>query len=217
MEGPTSTNPARRILVVDEHPLLRLAIRTIVAQQADLTVCGEVAALAEAVETAIALSPDLAVAGLRLGTRNDLELVRRLHHSMPALPILVLSAHEEPSFIERAIRAGARGYLLEYDSVDGLVPSIRRILAGNLAVSNGIAARVADAGSPAADTLGALTDREVEVFGLIGRGFGTRAIAERLNVGVKSVETYRSKIRNKLKLQNAAELVRYATIWAERF
>lgn len=216
----TASNPPRRILVVDDHPIVRLGLRQMIAAEPDLSVCYE-AETAEAALQAIERNKcDLAIVDLSLGTMGGLELIRRLHEVVPGLPVLVLSMHDEALFAERALRAGARGYIMKKEAIGGLIGAIRHVLAGRIYVSEPMSqlvlGQLAGGTQAPGGRLGGLTDRELEVFELIGRGLGTADIAKRLRVSTKTVETYRANIKAKLGLRKANELVRYASSWVER-
>jgi DNA-binding NarL/FixJ family response regulator len=217
-----SSDPPRRtrIIIVDDHPIVRLGIRQMLAAERDLDVCGE-AASADAAKRFIASTPpDLAIVDLSLEQGTGLDLIRSLRESMPTLPILVLSMHDETLFAERVLRAGARGYIMKREAITGLVGAIRQVLSGRIYVSEHMAQAVLerlghDGGAPD-NPLATLTDRELEVFDLVGRGLSTAAIAQQLAVSVKTIETYRSNIKTKLNLKDATDLIRFAATWAER-
>lgn len=217
-------NPAEgrptRILIVDDHPIVRLGIRQMLAAESDLEVCGEAESTEAARQLVRTTHPDLAIVDLSLAGGTGLDLIRFLRESMPALPVLVLSMHDEALFAERVLRAGARGYIMKREAITGLVGAIRQVLAGRIYVSEGMAQAVLerlgrDAVAPD-NPLAGLTDRELEVFDLIGRGQSTGTIAEQLGVSVKTVETYRSNIKTKLNLKDATDLIRFAATWTER-
>jgi DNA-binding NarL/FixJ family response regulator len=209
-----------RILIVDDHPIVRLGIRQMLAGESDLEVCGE----AESGETARQMirsaDPDLLIVDLSLAEGTGLDLIRSLRESPPMLPVLVLSMHDEALFAERVLRAGARGYIMKREAITGLVGAIRQVLAGRIYVSEGMAQavleRIGHEAAPADNPLAGLTDRELEVFDLLGRGQSTASIAEQLGVSPKTIETYRSNIRTKLNLKDATELIRFAAAWSER-
>jgi DNA-binding NarL/FixJ family response regulator len=216
----TNTQATARILIVDDHPIVRLGIRQMLAADPGLAVCGEAGTAAAACELVETCKPDLALIDLTLERGNGLELIRSIHARAPQVRVLVLSMHDEALFAERALRAGARGYIMKQEAIDGLVHAIREVLNGRRFISRPLSQRMLerlDPNPPSAESdegrLGNLTDRELEVFELIGRGFSTSVIAERLNVSVKTVETYRSNIRSKLDLESAVDLVRFATAW----
>jgi DNA-binding NarL/FixJ family response regulator len=219
MMNAASSAPAR-ILVVDDHPVVRLGIRQMVSTDPGLSVCGEAESTAKALQLATTSNADLAIVDLSLEDGAGLGLIRSLRETVPALKVLVLSMHDEALFAERALRAGAHGYIMKQEAIDGLVHAIREVLAGRRFVSARmsqlILARLGPNAPPPGDGLGKLTDRELEVFELIGRGANTAAIAHRLGVSVKTIETYRSNIRTKLDLKDATELIRFATTWIEQ-
>jgi DNA-binding NarL/FixJ family response regulator len=209
-----------RILVVDDHPIVRLGIRQMIDAEPTLSICGEAESPEAALRLAKSSDPDLVVVDLSLKEGSGLELIRLLHEAMPRLPVLVLSMHDEQLFAERALRAGAHGYIMKHEAIDGLIGAIQQVLAGRVVVSERVSQRILGRlGSDSlasAGPLGNLTDREMEVFELIGRGLSTAAIAERLEVSVKTIETYRSNIKVKLDIKDAIDLIRYATTWIER-
>jgi DNA-binding NarL/FixJ family response regulator len=215
-----ASSAAARILVVDDHPVVRLGIRQMVSTDPGLSVCGEAESAAQALQLAIASNADLAIVDLSLEDGSGLGLIRSLRETVPELKLLVLSMHDEALFAERALRAGAHGYIMKQEAIDGLVHAIREVLAGRRFVSARmsqlILARLDPDASFSSDRLGSLTDRELEVFELIGRGLNTAAIADRLRVSVKTIETYRSNIKTKLDLKDATELIRYAATRVER-
>ena len=210
----------QRILIVDDHAIVRLGMRQLIAAEPDLSICGEAETAEQALDVARTAKPDLAIVDLSLGTTHGLELVRQFHDALPAMPVLVLSMHDEALFAARALRAGARGYIMKKGAIDGLIQAIRQVLAGKIYASETVSQEalarlsrdIASAGAP----LGGLTDREIEVFELLGRGMSTAGIADQLGVSVKTIETYRANIKTKLKLKDATELIRYAASWAER-
>jgi DNA-binding NarL/FixJ family response regulator len=208
-----------RILVVDDHPIVRLGIRQMIAAEPLFTISGEAESAAEALRL-VETKPDLAIVDLSLEGGHGLELIRRLREVAPDLRVLVLSMHDEALFAERALRAGARGYIMKQEAIGGLVHAIKEVLSGRMFVSRRMSQHILERlGTlmPApGDCLGNLTDRELEVFELIGRGLSTAVIADRLNVSVKTVETHRANIKSKLDLKDATDLIRFATAWAER-
>ena len=206
-----------RILVVDDHPIVRLGVRQMISSDPSLAVCGEADSMDKAIELAHSLRPDLAIVDLSLTDGAGLELVRLFHETFPELPVLVLSMHDEQLFAERAIRAGARGYIMKHEAIVGLVHAIQQVLSGQIwlseRMSQALLERVSGDRVVSGGRLGNLTDRELEVFELIGRGMGTSAIADRLGISVKTIETYRANIKSKLDLRDARELIRYAATW----
>lgn len=209
-----------RILVVDDHPIVRLGIRQMLAAEPDLDVCAEAESADAAKQLIVDAHPDLAIIDLSLAEGTGLDLIRSLRESMPTMPVLVLSMHDEALFAERVLRAGARGYIMKREAITGLVRAIRQVLSGRIYVSEGMAQAVLERlghdGAAPDNPLANLTDRELEVFDLIGRGQSTGAIAEQMGVSIKTIETYRSNIRTKLNLKDATDLIRFAATWAER-
>jgi len=209
-----------RILIVDDHPIVREGLALRLNHQPDMEVCGEADSVPNALKAITDCRPDLAVVDLTLRGRSGLELIKDLHVRHPKLPVLVLSMHDESLYAERALRAGARGYIMKQEAADHVVEAIHRILAGKVFLSEKMAARLLDTfvggkTEPAASPAQRLSDRELQVFELIGRGFSTRRIAETLHVSVKTAEAYRANIKRKLELKDAAELTRRAVIWVE--
>lgn len=210
-----------RILVVDDHPIVRLGIRQMLSAERDLEVCGEAESADAARQLATTARPDLAIVDLSLAEGTGLDLIRTLREALPTLPVLVLSMHDETLFAERVLRAGARGYIMKGEAITGLVTAIRQVLSGRIYVSERTSQAVFERlgrqeSAPPDSPLAILTDRELEVFDLIGRGLSTAAIAEQLRVSVKTIETYRSNIRTKLNLKDATDLIRFAATWTER-
>lgn len=222
-----SPQPRARVLVVDDHPVVRAGLSQLLSSEPGLEVCAEasgvedaLAALAAALEDP-AGPPDLAVVDVMLPDGCGLDLVRELLDRSPALPILVVSVHDELLFAERALRAGARGFLNKQEPADELIRAIREILSGGTWLSASIRERwERRGGDPAVPTFPPseldLSDRELQVFALIGRGAPTGEIARRLELSVKTVESYREKIKLKLGLDNGNELMRRAVEWSLR-
>ena len=207
------------ILLVDDHPIVRFGIRQMVDADPMLSICGEADSGPSALERIQSCRVDLAIVDLSLRDGSGLDLIRAMRELDPELRILVLSIHDESLFAERALKAGAHGYMMKQESVTDLIHAIREIVAGRLYVSEPMARSFSK--RPADDAahrgrLGNLTDREFEVFELIGRGLSTATIADRLGVSVKTIETYRSNLKAKLDLKDAADLIRYAATWTER-
>jgi DNA-binding NarL/FixJ family response regulator len=208
---------AHRILLVDDHPLIREGLAEVLGREADLVVCGEAASHAEALEMIPEVMPDLAIVDLALRDSHGLELIKDIRARFPRLRVLVVSMHDEELHAERALRAGASGYLTKQEATNRVVQAVRKVLAGEIYLSEQAAARVAAgvAGRsrvPYSSAAG-LCDRELEVFELIGQGFTTQQIAQQLHIGVSTVETYRARIKDKLDLKNAAELLQRAIRW----
>lgn len=209
----------KRILLVDDHPLMRKGLALTLETEVDLTVAAQAASAEEALSLMDKAEPDLAVIDVSLPGMSGLELIKHLRAVRPDLAILVVSRHDESLYAERAIRAGARGYLMKMEAADVIVKAVRHILNGGIYVSEEIKERLLlgmMAGKDVSQSpLEVLSDRELEVFELTGRGLGTRDIAERLHLSVKTVESYRARIKNKLSLNTAPELIQHAVQWVE--
>jgi DNA-binding NarL/FixJ family response regulator len=216
----TDSSGRVRILVVDDHPIVRLGIRQMIAADPRLVICGEAESAAAALRLVESTKPHLALLDLSLHDGTGLELIRSFREVAPDVRILVLSMHDEALFAEPALRAGAHGYIMKQEAIDGLAHAIQELVAGRRFVSSRMSQqlleRLGDGAPTTGDRLGGLTDRELEVFELIGRGLGTGAIADRLNVSVKTIETYRSNIKSKLDLKDATDLIRFAVMWTTR-
>lgn len=210
----------KKILIVDDHPLMRKGLGLTLDAESDLTVCGQAADAEEALAILDTIEPDLAIVDLSLPTMGGLELLKHMQALYPDMRTLVVSRHDEALYAERAIRAGARGYVMKLEAGDLIVKAVRRVLGGGIYVSEEINERLLmglASGRPqlAQSPLEILSDRELEVFELTGRGLGTREIAERLHLSVKTVESYRSRIKDKLNLKSASELMQHAVQWVE--
>jgi DNA-binding NarL/FixJ family response regulator len=211
--------PKIKILLVDDHPLVREGVGNLIRQEADMEVCGEAAGEPQALQLAGSAQPDVAVVDLSLETGSGLELIKNIKAMYPAVAMLALSMHDESLYAERALRAGARGYLMKREAARKVIQGIRAVLAGQLFVSEEIAAlmaeRFVEGRTPSASPVEQLSDRELEVFQLLGRGESTRQIADHLHVGFKTVQAYCARIKDKLQLANATELLRASMQWNE--
>jgi len=213
------TKKRARILIVDDHPAVREALASRIGRQADLEVCGEAADMSEALGLVADTQPDLAVVDISLKTGSGIDLIKRIKDRNDNVGMLVWSMHSESLYAERALRAGALGYINKDQATDKIVEAIRRVLEGKVYLSDAMAEKMlhrAVGGGREEVTrspLDALADRELEVFRLIGQGVKTAEIAERLHLSVKTVETYRDRIRQKLDLSDGTELAHYATKW----
>ena len=210
-------NARIRVLIVDDHPLVRESLKKIIQGQPDLTVCGEAEDREQALEIVRATRPRLAIVDLTLKNSHGLELIKDLRELFPEVQSLVLSMHDEMIHAERAVRAGARGYITKQEVPARILLAIRKILSGEIYWSEKAAARVASKIARAAPTttkFELLTDREMQVFQLIGSGQSTRQIAATLHIDVSTVETYRARIKEKLDIDSGLDLVRHAINWA---
>jgi DNA-binding NarL/FixJ family response regulator len=208
----------QRILIVDDHPMMREGLRALIAREQGLGVCGEAETVSKALEAVATLRPDLVLIDITLPGRNGLELIKDLRAINPSLPILVISMHDESLWAERALRAGARGYVMKRETGPVMVAAIRKVLEGRLHVNEAVSTRILESlagrGSHASP-IAQLSDREFEVFQLIGRGKGTVEIAEALHLSPKTVEAHRAKIKEKLELKTVPELISFACRWLE--
>ncbi len=211
------TKPKTRIFLVDDHPIVRRGLQLLISLERDLTVCGEAESAPVAVEKVLSLKPDLVVVDLALKAGSGLELLKQLRSQHPKLKMLVFSMRDEGIYAERALRAGANGYITKEEGTEKALEAIRVILQGKNYVSPAISAkmveRIAGGGAPGQTALELLSDRELEVMEMIGEGMGSREIAEQLSVSMKTVESHREHIKTKLGLTGASELVRYAINW----
>ncbi|MBI3874852.1 MAG: response regulator transcription factor [Verrucomicrobia bacterium] len=210
----------RRIVIVDDHPLLRRGVAGLINREHDLHVCGEAQSAAEALQVIRSLRPDIALVDISLGGRSGLELIKDLQIQHEELPVLVLSMHDESLYAERVLRAGARGYITKQSGGKALLKAIREVLNGRVFLSDSMSTKLLQnlAGrrpGNAASPLETLTDREFEVFQLIGEGRSSRRIADTLHVSIKTVEAHRANIKAKLKLKEGTDLVHYAVRWVE--
>ena len=207
-----------RIIIVDDHPLVREGLIGLLAAQSDFVVCGEAAGVAEARQLVASTTPDVAIIDLTLSDGSGIDLIKELRTKCPAVKLLVLSMHNESLYAERALRAGAVGYVSKHEASRTIVQAVRTILAGKLYLSPTMTELVvqrafvagADLSRPAVDRM---TEREREVFELIGQGLSSRQIAVKLEVSPKTIETHREHIKEKLELTTSTELTRYAVQW----
>lgn len=209
-----------RILIVDDHPIVREHLKTLIEQQKDLHVCASVPDATQAMKAIASLSPDLAIVDLSLKVTHGLDLVKDIAANHPQLPVLVLSMHDESIFADRVLAAGARGYITKQEATSRIMTAIRKVLDGEIYVSDRMTARILHRAvegneQKPVSSLSQLTDRELQVFQLIGHGLTTRQIAKQLHVDVKTVETYRSRIKEKLQLSSATVLLQYAVQWVQ--
>lgn len=207
-----------RIAVVDDHPLVRLGISRILAEEPDLELCGEADGAASALSMVRSACPDLVIVDLTLADGSGLGLVKQLTASDSSIKVLVSSMHDEAQFAERALRAGAMGYISKGTAIEHLVGAIRKVLAGSIYLSQPMTDRLLRSITQSdmergRATLDSLSDRELEVFELLGRGMTTRDAAEHLHLSVKTVETYRENLKTKLNLEHSNELICRAAQW----
>lgn len=208
---------AFKVMIVDDHPVVREGIKALISAEPDLIACCETGSVGAAQQLAREQQPDVAIVDLHLEDGSGLELTRRLRHHYADLKILVCSVSEDALFAERAVKAGANGYVNKKELADAIILAIRKVLAGKLYLSSAMVDAFlsgwASGVSPNTSGIGELSDRELDVFLLIGKGCSTSEIASQLNLSVKTVETHREKIKRKLGLSSGNQLIRRAVQW----
>jgi DNA-binding NarL/FixJ family response regulator len=209
----------KRILILDDHPITRYGLTQLLSHEPDLLVCGEAESVAQALGAIESASPDLVLADITMPGRSGLEFIKDMQAQHPRVAVLVMSMHDENIYAERVLRAGGRGYIMKNEGGEKLLEAIRQVLQGQVYVSKNMSAALLEVFTPHRSrggeaTPGALSDREFEVFQLIGQGLSSRQIGQRLNLSVKTVGTHRQHIKQKLKLRTGSELIRQAVRWA---
>jgi DNA-binding NarL/FixJ family response regulator len=199
-----------RVLIVDDHPIVRHGLRQMIDAESDLVVCGEAPGDREARAAIRELEPDVMIVDVSLAQGDGMDLVREVHAQRPQLPMLVLSMHDETIYAERLLAAGAHGYIMKEAAYDQLLVALRKVLGGGVYLSEAMASRLGNVG---ADPVGRLSNRELQVLSLIGRGLSSRQAAESLNVSVKTVESHRQSLKRKLNLATNAQLLQYSLKW----
>ena len=220
--NPPQAKAVKRVFLVDDHPMVREHLGLMIEQQPDMRICGEAGDLARALEGIGLTQPDIAIIDISLSSSNGLDLIKEIKSRGWDVPILVLSMHEDGLYAERVLRAGALGYINKQESSKNILMAIRRVIGGQIHVSSGISAMllkrvVRGAGNTDISPVTSLADRELEVFQLIGRGLNTRKIAESLGLSIKTIETYRGRIREKLLIADGVQLMRRAVQWVEEY
>lgn len=210
----------RRVLIVDDHPIVRQGLRRMIEPEADLTVCGEAQTEREARAAIRELMPDIVIVDISLAQGDGLELVRDIHAQMPELPMLVLSMHDETIYAGRLLAAGASGYIMKQAASDQLLVAVRRVLDGGTYVSEALANTLiaprreeGTRGGIVADPIERLSNRELQVLSLIGRGLSSREAADTLGVSIKTIESHRQSLKRKLNLLTNAQLLQFAINW----
>jgi DNA-binding NarL/FixJ family response regulator len=222
----TNDNPrcdppdAKRIVIVDDHPLFRKGLEELIHSDAAFAVCGEAGNAAEAMDVIRKLNPDMAIVDLSLPGANGIELIKNIRAEFPALPILVLSMHDESLYALRALRAGADGYVMKHEAMANVIQAIREVFNGRPYLSPAMAAQVITKfahrqAEGETDAVERLSDRELEILELIGKGNEVRQIAKLLHLSPKTVETHRAHIKDKLDLKNSREVARFALQWLD--
>ena len=217
-QRPKNSDDKARVLIVDDHPIVRQGLSELINHEKDLVVCAQAEDASEGMAAIKSSKPDIAVVDISLKEKNGVELIKDIKAQYPDLPVLVLSMHDESLYAERALRAGARGYIMKHEATGKVITGIHAILNGQVFVSDKMAAKmvyklVGGSGTAGNSAIDNLSDRELEVFNLIGKGHGTRQIAEKLYLSIKTIETYRAHIKEKLNLSSAGELLQHAIQW----
>jgi DNA-binding NarL/FixJ family response regulator len=208
-----------RILMVDDHPIVREGMALFLNAQPDLHLCCEAANAEAAMHELATCNPALAIVDISLQKESGLDLIKLMRRRYPTLAILAMSLHDESIFAERALRAGANGYLMKHEATANILAAVRLVLSGGIYLSEAmhlrLAQKVVAPGGSAATSIAGLSQREFEILHLLGLGFGTRQISEKLNRSVKTIEAHRASIKEKLHLESGAALVRFASQWTE--
>ena len=209
-----------RVLVVDDHPILREGVATLVNQQPDLVMCGEAEDTPQALQAIQRLRPDVVLMDITLKNGNGIELINEIRDVFPSLPVLVLSFHDESLFAARAVKAGAQGYIMKQESGANLIAALRQIIRGEVYLNKNLISKVSEHFSSGGDDpnrllIDSLSDRELEVFQLLGHGKSTRQIASDLGLSGKTIEAYRRTLKKKLHIKERTGLMRFAVQWLE--
>jgi DNA-binding NarL/FixJ family response regulator len=209
-----------RILIVDDHPIVRQGLAELINHEPDLTICGQAEDAREALKIIKESKPNMVIVDISLKETSGMELMKDIEAQYPGVLVLALSMHDESLYAERALRAGAKGYIMKAEATENVVTAIRKVLSGQIYISDRMAAKmvrklVGGGHESRASAIERLSDRELEVFTSIGHGYGTRQIADRLHLSVKTIETYRAHIKEKLDLEDANELLQNAIQWVK--
>ena len=220
MSGANPATNRTRVLIVDDHPMTRAGLVHLINHQPDLVVCAEAENAADALAAVEVLEPDLVLADITLPGKSGLELIKDIKAIRPGLPTLVISMHDESLYAQRILRAGARGYITKHEGGEKLMQAIRHVLSGQIYVSEKMSAHILETFSggqaaPERSLIDRLSDREFEVFELLGEGISAREIAGRLHLSAKTVDAYRANIKSKLVIKTTSELISYAARWIE--
>ncbi len=220
MKGRKALPSKRRLLILDDHPMMREGLAQLINNEPDLTVCGQAGTAGEGLKMVEALKPDLLLADISLPDKSGIEVIKDSLALHPEIPVLVISMHDETLYAERILRAGARGYIMKQEGGQKLMGAIRKVLGGQIYVSEKISSKILESLSgrtqqPVRTAMQNLSDREFEVLQLLGQGKGTGEIAKHLHLSAKTVEAHRANIKRKLELKTGPELVRYAVRWVE--
>ncbi len=217
-DNPATTDRRVRVFLVEDHAIVRQGLTMLINDERDMSVCGGSDSATETVAMIRSLRPDVAIVDISLPDGSGLDLIRDMHLTAPAMPILALSMHDELLYAERALRAGASGYVMKREATDRVLTALRRVMGGEIYLSEPMASRILHKLVRPGETKDvsptqSLTSREFEVFNLIAAGVGPSDIAKKLSLSVKTVETHRQRIKDKLGIKSGAELIRYAMRW----
>ena len=220
MTAKKAKQSRKKVLIVEDHPIMRSGLAQLIGQESDLVLCGEAEDAHGALEAIKKSEPDIAVVDISLKDSSGIELIKNIKIRWPNLPVLVLSMHDESFYAERALRAGAKGYVAKAEVSVNVIAGIRQVLNGGVYVSEKITSKMLHklvGGGKDLETfpIDRLSDREFEVFELIGQGLQTRQIAEKLHLSVKTIDAHRDHIKRKLKLDSATKLLKYAVQWVQ--
>ena len=220
MSRANSNTKRTRLLIVDDHPITRAGLVHLINRQPDMVVCGEAKNATEALDAVDAGKPDLVLADIALPGKSGLELIKDIKAIHPGLPTLVISMHDESLYAERVLRAGARGYITKHEGGEKLMQAIRHVLSGQIYVSEKMSAHIlkilsGGQAAPVRSLIAQLSDREFEVFELLGEGVSAHEIARRLHISTKTVDAHRANIKKKLIIKTTSELISYAARWME--
>jgi DNA-binding NarL/FixJ family response regulator len=221
--APFSPLPRKhKVLLVDDHPVVRQGLALLVGREPDLLVCGEADGAHSAFQAIETLQPDIVVLDISLAGPDGLDVLKEIRARSGSLPVLILSMHDESIYAERALRAGANGYIMKQEATEKVLIAIRKILRGDVYLSERLTSAMLNQFVHGSDTIKSspivnLTDRELEIFRLIGEGHSTRQIADELHLSVKTIESHQAHIKEKLALRNARELVQHAIEWTVSF
>ncbi|HKE44843.1 MAG TPA: response regulator transcription factor [Steroidobacteraceae bacterium] len=216
--GPVVKKKGRRVLIVDDHPIVRHGLRRLIDQEDDLAVCGEVETVKDARTAIRELHPDVVIVDISLKQGDGIDLVTDARAQHPRLPILVLSMHDETIYAERVLSSGANGYIMKQAASEQFLVALRRVLDGGVYVSEAVNKILVDRFTSGGhyvslNPIDRLSNRELQILNLIGKGISTRAIAESLDLSVKTVESHRQRIKKKLRIKDGPQLIRYAVNW----
>ncbi len=218
METESKSGTKTRVLIVEDHPIVRHGLEMLINDEADLTVCGEAESTKEAADQMRKTKPDVVLVDIALSDGSGLDLIKELHAAYPDIPLLAVSMHDESIYAERALRAGAKGYIMKKAAMDSLLVAIRKVLSGEIYLSEAMSSRLLkklmNPGDVTSSPIDSLTDREFQVFRLIAEGIGPSEIANRLQLSVKTIETHREHIKEKLGLKSGTELTRFSLQWS---